>query len=349
MHHLIDDIRSRLSRSEPRGRGLIILGGLIGMAALGAAALAVRRRTRAAEAEHPPIGRFIEVDGVRLHYFEKGKGPPVVFLHGDGSMIEDFTASGVIDQVANHHRVIVIERPGFGYSSRPFRVAWTPRRQARLLRKAFQRLGIEKPVVVGHSWGTLVALALALQRKDVAGLVLLGGYYYPSLRIDTPLISLAALPIIGDIWHHTFGPFFGRLAAEGSFRRCFAPRPIPPAFRSGFPMPLASRPRHLRASARDTAYMIPAAFALSRHYREIDLPVTLIAGDRDHMVDYERHSKRLAGEIRGAKLVTVPGGSHMVHYDAPDKVVQAILATCWSAPAQTAASRSQETGAAAGT
>jgi hypothetical protein len=82
------------------------------VAALGAAALVVRRRTRAAEAAHPPIGSFIEVDGVRLHYFEKGSGPPVVFLHGEGSMIEDFTASGVIDQVANHHRVIAIERPG---------------------------------------------------------------------------------------------------------------------------------------------------------------------------------------------------------------------------------------------
>jgi pimeloyl-ACP methyl ester carboxylesterase len=315
------------------GRTLALVGALAGVAALGAAALVVRRRTRAAEAAHPPIGSFIEVDGVRLHYFEKGSGPPVVFLHGDGSMIEDFTASGVIDQVANHHRVIAIERPGFGYSSRPLHVAWTPRRQARLLRKAFQRLGIEKPVVVGHSWGTLVALALALERTDVAGLVLLGGYYYPSLRGDVPVLALQALPVIGDIWHHTFGPFFGRTAAEQFIRRSFAPHPVPAAFRNGFPLPLVSRPRHLRASTRDSAYMIPAAFALSWRYREIDVPVTLIAGDQDHMFNYERQSKRLAREIAGAKLVTVPGGSHMVHYEAPDKIVQAVMATSWSAPA----------------
>jgi pimeloyl-ACP methyl ester carboxylesterase len=220
-------------------------------------------------------------------------------------------------------------------------------RQARLLREAFQRFGIETPVVVGHSWGTLVALALALQNTDVAGLVLLGGYYYPSVRGDVPVLALQALPVIGDVWHHTFGPFVGRIAAEQFIRRSFAPHPVPAAFRSGFPLRLVSRPRHLHASTRDSAYMIPAAFALSRRYRETDVPVTLIAGNQDHMVDYERQSKRLAGEIAGAKLVTVPGGSHMVHYEAPDKIVQAVMATSWAAPAQVAAPRSQEAGAAA--
>ena len=110
-------------------------------------------------------------------------------------------------------------------------------------------------------------------------------------------------------------------------------------------MPLVSRPRHQRASTRDAAYMIPAALALSRRYRQIDVPVTLIAGDQDHMVDFGRHSQRLAREIRGAKLVSVPGGSHMVHYDAPDKVVQAIIATAWAGPAQRVAPLSEEAAA----
>jgi pimeloyl-ACP methyl ester carboxylesterase len=332
MHHLTD-FTGWSGDSQRVRRTLALAGALAGVAALGAAALVVRRRTRAAEAEHPPIGSFIEVDGVRLHYFEKGKGPPVVFLHGEGSLIEDFIASGVVDQVANHHRVIVIERPGYGYSSRPTRIAWTPTRQARLLRAAFRQLGIERPVVVGHSWGTLVALALALESTDVAGLVLLGGYYYPSARLDVPLLALGAVPVVGDIWRHTFGPLVARFGAEIFVRRSFAPRAVPRSFRIGFPMQLMGRPRHLRAAARDSAYMIPAAFSLSRRYREIDVPVALLAGDQDRMATYAHHSLRLSREIRGAKLVTVPGGSHMVHYDAPDKVVQAILAMSWAAPA----------------
>lgn len=342
MHHLIDDVRSRLNHSDTRGRGAVLIAALAGVAALGVAALVVRRRSRQAEAEHPPMGRFIEVDGVRSRYFEKGSGPPVVFLHGDGSMIEDLTASGVVDQVANHHRVIVIERPGYGYSSRPLRIAWTPRRQARLLRKAFRQLGIERPVVVGHSGGTLVALALALERADVAGLVLLGGYYYPSARLDVPVIALGALPVLGDIWHYTFGPLVAQFSTERSIRRSFAPHPVPRAFQTGFPKRLMSRPRHLRAFSRDSAYMIPAAYSLSRRYREIDVPVTLVAGDRDRITSFERQSKRLSQEIAGAKLVTVPGGSHMVHYEARDKIVQAIIATAWSAPSRETAPRDVE-------
>ncbi len=332
MHHLTE-FSGWSGDSRRVRRTLALAGALAGVAALGAAALVVRRRTRAAEAEHPPIGSFVEVDGVRLHYFEKGKGPPVVFLHGEGSLIEDFIASGVFDQVANHHRVVVIERPGYGYSSRPTRIAWTPTRQARLLRAAFRQLGIERPVVVGHSWGTLVALALALERTDVAGLVLLGGYYYPTARRDVPVVALGALPVLGDIWRHTFGPLVAQFTAERSIRRSFEPHPVPRAYRTGFPMALMSRPRHLRAAARDSAYVIPAAFSLSRRYREIDVPVTLVAGDQDRMTSFERQSKRLSQEIAGAKLVTVPGGSHMVHFEASDKVVQAIIATAWAAPA----------------
>jgi len=96
--------------------------------------------------------------------------------------------------------VVAFDRPGFGYSDRPRGAMWTPARQADVLRQAFARLGIERPVVVGHSLGTLVALALALDHPDaVGGLVLLSGYYRPTLRADVPLSSLPAIPIIGDL------------------------------------------------------------------------------------------------------------------------------------------------------
>jgi alpha-beta hydrolase superfamily lysophospholipase len=72
-----------------------------------------------AEREYPPAGRFVTVDGVRLHYIEKGEGSPVVLLHGNVVTAEDFDTSGVLDLLARRHRVIAFDRPGFGYSERP--------------------------------------------------------------------------------------------------------------------------------------------------------------------------------------------------------------------------------------
>src|SRR3954449_9570700 len=123
-------------------------------AALGAAALYNSYRTRQVERRHPPAGRFIEIDGVRLHYLERGAGTPVVLIHGNVVTAEDWVLSGVLDRVAERHRVVAFDRPGYGHSERPRGSAWAAAAQAALVRRALARLGIERPVVVGHSWGT---------------------------------------------------------------------------------------------------------------------------------------------------------------------------------------------------
>src|SRR5215204_6638239 len=136
---------------------------LVMVAALGAAAIYAVMQARAAERKTTPIGRFINVDGVRLHYFEQGQGDPVVLIHGNGTLIQDFTVSGLVDGLSGRHRVIVFDRPGFGYSTRPRSRIWTPLAQAELLQKALDQLGVEQNVVLGHSWGKLNAVALAMQ------------------------------------------------------------------------------------------------------------------------------------------------------------------------------------------
>ena len=107
---------------------------------LAVAALVNRHLAQKAEAENPPTGRFLEIDGVRLHYVERGTGEPLVLLHGNGSMIQDFDSSGLIDLAARNHRVIVFDRPGFGHSERPRNVIWTPVAQAELINAALKRL-----------------------------------------------------------------------------------------------------------------------------------------------------------------------------------------------------------------
>jgi pimeloyl-ACP methyl ester carboxylesterase len=91
------------------------------------------------------VGRFVEVAGVRLHYVEHGEGEPLVLLHGNGSMIQDFQSSGLIDMAARTYRVIVFDRPGFGHSERPRTTIWTAEAQADLIHKALKKIGVPVP------------------------------------------------------------------------------------------------------------------------------------------------------------------------------------------------------------
>src|SRR5215217_3738759 len=167
---------------------------LVGTAAiLGTTAVLVRARARRTERRHPPVGRFITADRVRLHYYERGQGRPIVLLHGNGGTLDELLSSGLVDHLAQNHRVIAFDRPGFGYSERPRSRLWTPAAQARLIRDALDRLGVKEALVYGHSLGTQVAVSLALDAPElVRGLVLASGYYYPTVRADVPVASVPA-------------------------------------------------------------------------------------------------------------------------------------------------------------
>ena len=293
-------------------------------AALGAAVLYNRQRAGAAERKTPPIGRFLDVDGVRLHYIERGEGEPVVLIHGNGTMIQDFTVSGLVDRLASRYRVIVIDRPGYGYSSRP-RQLWTPRAHAKLFRRALKQLGVEQAVILGHSWGTLVAVALAVEYPAlVRSLVLASGYYYPTLRADTFLFSPPAVPVIGDAMRHTISPLVARAIMPGLIKQMFAPAEVPERFDRLFPKKMMLRPSQLRAAAEDAALMTPSVMELHHHYSELKMPITIITGADDQIADVGRQSERLHRELPQSEFIALPGLGHMVHHLAPDAVANAV-------------------------
>jgi pimeloyl-ACP methyl ester carboxylesterase len=307
------------------GKGGTVL--LAGAVALAAAAVWNNVRARRAERDHSPRGRFLEVDGVRLHYLERGAGPSVVLLHGNVVTAEDYLWSGVLDRVAERHRVVAIDRPGFGYSDRPKGRLWTPQEQAALLRHAFARLGLDRPVVVGHSWGTLVALALALDHPEaVRGLVLLSGYYRPSARIDVPLVAPPAIPVVGAVLRHTVSPLLGRALLPLNLKAMFLPLPVPTAFERDFPRGFPVRPEQIRAEAQDAVAMVPAVAALQQRYRELRLPVVIMAGSKDRIVGVDGHAVRFHQAIPGSELQVIPEAGHMFHYAVPERVAAAIAA-----------------------
>jgi pimeloyl-ACP methyl ester carboxylesterase len=292
--------------------------------ALAAAALLVQYRKRKAEKENPPQGAFIEVGGVKLHYIEMGQGEPLVLFHGNGSMIQDFSLSGLVTLAASKYRVIVFDRPGFGYSGRPRSEAWTPPAQAELLHAALIKLGVSNAIVLGHSWGASVAVALALEHSNfVRALVLVSGYYYPTVRFDVVAQSVPAIPIIGDLLRYTLAPLLGRLMWPRVESKLFSPAPVSRSFKA-YPVEMTLRPLSLRSSAAESMMMIPNALIFQDRYGELKMPVTIVAGSGDEIVTSQRQSERLHHDITQSKLHVLAGVGHMVHHSVASAVMMAI-------------------------
>ena len=308
-----------IARSHPYAVAAAVTAG-----ALAILALVNRRLARNAENDNPPPGQFLEVNGVRLHYVERGSGPPLVLLHGNGSMIQDFETSGLIDLAARNYRVIVFDRPGFGHSDRPRNVVWTPAAQAELINSALERLGVSHAIVLGHSWGASVAVALALTYPNlVQGLVLASGYYSPTLRPDVVAVSATAVPLVGDVMGHTISPIVSRVMWPLLMAKIFGPQSMPKKF-EGFPKDMALRPSQIRASAAESALMIPDAFHYRDEYANLKMPLVIVAGDEDRLVDIDAQSARLHRDVPQSRFHRVPGTGHMIHQTATGAVMSAV-------------------------
>lgn len=317
-------MRTAIPTHSPKAPSTLQTAALLGVAGLAASLIYVQAKQRSAERANPPQGKFVDVDGVRLHYMERGQGDTLVLLHGNGLFSNDFDVSGLLDIAARPYRVIAFDRPGFGYSERPNNLHWTPEEQARLLYKALHQLGVERPIVVGHSWGTLVTLAMALDYpKYIRAITLLSGYYYPTARPDVPLMSGPAIPGIGHVLRYTVAPLLGRLLWPRLVKHMFSPAPVPERFNQ-LPKWLILRPSQLGASAAETAMMIPAAKRLSERYQELSLPIALVAGDGDKIVGLHEHALRFHEEVAHSELIIEDGVGHMAHYADPAQIMKAV-------------------------
>ena len=299
-------------------------------------AAVVYAAAKVVEWRNPPIGKFLEVEGTKLHYVERGSGAPIVFLHGNATMLQDFTISEVFSTAAKTNRAIAFDRPGFGYSTRPRTRTWTASEQADVIAVALRRLNLGPVALVGHSWGTLVAIALAERHPAlIRSVVVLSGYYYPVPRFDAALAAVGATPVVGDVLRYTVAPLFGLLMLPLTLRAMFAPCPVPDPFRRTFPRLMMLRPWQLRASMNDGALMRRSAAALQGGYRDLKVPTSIAAGDSDRVVS-PWHSEQLHGDVRGSELQVLSGIGHMVQHSAPQDVVAIVQGTASALEGQSA-------------
>ena len=304
-------------------RRISTVAAAIVLAALGALTLRTLADVRRAETAFPPVGQFAEVDGVRLHYLAKGAGRPVVLLHGNPGFVQDFALgpSNVFDMLATQYRVIAVDRPGHGYSGRPSNAGTTPREQARLLHDFLRQLGVERPVLVGHSWGGGLAMIYAEQYpRDVAGLVLVAARGYPLPNRPDPLFTVNRLPVIGPLFRMTLLPTLGQRVLAQRIAEAYAPDSVR-ADHLAAARALWLRPSEAAATVWDAKNLQTALDSASHRYGEIAIPVVIVVGDRDQILD---ESRRLQSAIPGAELRVLPGTGHEIPHTRPGLLADAV-------------------------
>jgi len=310
---------------------LLVLALLI-VAAILLTAWRIQGRTAEFEARFPPEGQFVEVDGTRVHAVVMGAGPDLVLIHGAGGSTRDFT-QGIAQRLAEDYRVIVLDRPGLGYTDqiapahgRAFTTAAaTIVEQARLLRGAALEMGATRPIVLGHSYGASVALAWAVTfPDDIAALVDVAG---PSLpwpgdltayyRINGSLLGGIVVPPLIAAWAPA-------ATIEAAVEGVFGPDPVPEGYAANAGAELVVRPRSLRSNARQVNSLRPQIVDLAPAYATLDLPVEILHGDADETVPLTIHSGPLSDLIPGASLTVLPGVGHMPHHARTDALIAAI-------------------------
>ncbi|HZI46792.1 MAG TPA: alpha/beta hydrolase [Pyrinomonadaceae bacterium] len=264
----------------------------------------------------------VVVDGMTLNYVTAGSGRPVVLIHGNPGSHEDYTLA-VVGRLSQSYYVLAFDRPGHGYSERQDSVQTTVEVQALIIRDALQKLALEKPVLVGHSWGGSLVLASAVAYgKDLAGIVLLAPAAYPSVSIEW-WSRLPDIPLIGNMVVNTLTPFLGRAMVKKSLRQAYAPQDVQRDYveRS---LELWMKPDHIRACACDERTLGASLTALSEHYRDIELPVVIVTGSADRLLKPEEHAYPLHQAIKNSKLVVLPETGHQLPQTRPDAVSSAI-------------------------
>lgn len=283
---------------------------------LAGGALDTLLQVRIGEAEFPPAGRFLRVDGTRIHYVDEGGGPVVVLLHGNPGFLTDFAR--LTPRLAGEARVIALDRPGHGYSGRPH-AYMSLAAQARLLHDFLGRLHARHPVLVGHSWGAILALVYALRYPgDVSALVLLAPAAYP--YPEAPWFRILRTPVVGSVLRYAvFLPLTRHLAGAAA-ARAYAPNPVP-ARADRLAATLALRPGDVLATAEDDAAASRELAAYASRYGTIRVPVVIAQGDGDLVVD---DAERLHAAIPGSVLMRLPDTGHEIPVARPDVAATAV-------------------------
>ncbi|WP_025101502.1 MULTISPECIES: alpha/beta hydrolase [Burkholderia] len=292
----------------------------------------------------PPEGKFVDIDGDRLHYVDYGSGPPIVMVHGLCGQLRNF-AYLELPRLAQSHRVIVVDRAGSGRSTRGPGSQANVYAQARTIARFIATLGLEKPLLVGHSLGGAIALAVGLDHPDsVSRIALIAPLTHTETEPPAAFKGLALRwPLLRRFASLTMGIPVMILQSRKAIDAIFAPEPVPRDFpiKGGGLMGL--RPEAFYAASSDLVAAPEDLPEMERRYPTLGVPVSVLYGRQDAILSYRKHGEALKQKLPGIELTLVEGG-HML------PVTQPVQTTDWirEVAAQAAAPAAPVARAAAG-
>ncbi len=264
----------------------------------------------------------VEIDGARLHYVDRGSGPPVVLVHGLAGVLQNFTHS-LTGALEGSFRVIGLDRPGAGFSVRRRGASAHLPAQAGVIARFIERLGIERPIVVGHSLGGAIALALALDHPQLArALALIAPLTQPQREVP-PAFAGLKIPSAREralvAW--TIAVPLSLLGARAALKQIFAPEDVPKDFLTAGGAWTGLRPWQFYSASTDMMASLEDMPNLVARYHELEVPVHVLYGSDDRVLDAQLHGEGLRAQIPAADVEIVSGG-HMLPVTQPSLVAK---------------------------
>lgn len=277
------------------------------------------------EARVPQDGVRIEVGGTHLHVLDQGEGPAIVLIHGLLGQMRNF-APDLVDTLAQEHRVILVDRPGSGYSDALPAGTNGIAEQSDSIAALIEKMDLGAPTVVGHSLGGAVALSLALDHPtNVGAVALIAPATQPQREAPSAFAALTLeTNVVRRALAFTLATPVGITVFNRSAAALFAPEPLLASFSTIGGGLLAVRPENFLAGGNDLMALRDALPDLSMRYSELNLPIDILFGAGDQILDPMHNGRSVAEQIPGATYTEIDGG-HMIPFTAPDVVAEWIL------------------------
>src|SRR3984957_724691 len=291
---------------------------------------------RKVEAAVPPCGQFIEIDGQRLHYVDTGgPGPAIVMIHGLGGTLWNFTYA-LVDKLSGEFRVIAVDRPGSGYSARADDAPAKLSAQADTLAKFVRALGLKQPLLVGHSLGGALSLAIALDHPDCAGaLALIAPLTHAQADVPEPfrglvISSRGMLKIIA--W--TLAIPMSIRSAPVLLKIVFGPDAVPADFPTRGGGLLGLRPKSFYNTSSDLAAVNEDLPGMMKRYGGLSIPLGMLFAKGERVLEFRRQGEAMKQTCPALDLVLLDEHGHMLPVTAPDNTAGLIrrVAARQSAP-----------------